>query len=204
MSLIVVSTLHCAFQFGLNVHTAAYVLMCLVVVSGIYGLYAYMHLPAGVSADRLVSSDDSELDELAQIDKQIRQVLERVDGRLQGVALSALDLTRLGGSTWGRMLGRDRCMLVPDEGGRMVDNRGQQWIIRELSTRIPGASRQSEAEALHQLLALFGRRQTVLDTLRRSSQRETLLKVWLRFHVPLTFTLLAALSVHIFSVFVYW
>ena len=32
--LLLVATLHCAAQFGMNVHTLAYVLMCLVVFSG--------------------------------------------------------------------------------------------------------------------------------------------------------------------------
>ena len=31
-----------------------------------------------------------------------------------------------------------------------------------------------------------------------------LLQVWLYFHVPLSFALLAALTVHIISVFIYW
>ena len=38
LSLIVIATLHTGFQFGWNVHTLAYALMMLVIVSGIYGI----------------------------------------------------------------------------------------------------------------------------------------------------------------------
>jgi len=204
LSLIVIGTLHCAFQFGLNVHTLAYVLMCLVIVSGIYGLYSYMNLPVRVAADRLGEGADAELAELVQLDRQIRQVLDRSDANLQAMALSALDLTLLGGSRWGRLLGRDRSKVVPATGGAPVANAEQRVMIRELSSRIPNASKQAEAEVLHQLLALFGRRQVILRSLRRNAQRQALLKVWLRFHIPLTFALLAALFTHIIAVFIYW
>src|SRR5439155_20890651 len=41
LSLIAIATLHTGFQFGWNVHTLAYVLMMLVIASGIYGIIAY-------------------------------------------------------------------------------------------------------------------------------------------------------------------
>jgi hypothetical protein len=50
-SLLVIVTLHCAFEFGWNVHTAAYVLMVLVIVSGFFGVYAYLHYPALMTAN---------------------------------------------------------------------------------------------------------------------------------------------------------
>ena len=42
LSLIVIATLHTGFQFGWNVHTLAYALMMLVIVSGIYGISVYV------------------------------------------------------------------------------------------------------------------------------------------------------------------
>ena len=41
LSLIVIVTLHTGFQFGWNVHTLAYGLMLLVIVSGIFGIVVY-------------------------------------------------------------------------------------------------------------------------------------------------------------------
>ena len=45
-SLLVIATLHTGFQFGLNVHTLAFVLMCSVISSGFYGVWAYRVYPA--------------------------------------------------------------------------------------------------------------------------------------------------------------
>src|SRR6266576_1116997 len=52
LSLIVIATLHTGFQFGWNVHTLAYVLMMLVIASGIYGVSAYAFLPQALSDNR--------------------------------------------------------------------------------------------------------------------------------------------------------
>src|SRR4051795_7157795 len=52
LSLIVIATLHTGFQLGWNVHTLAYLLMVLVILSGIYGVFAYAFLPAALSDNR--------------------------------------------------------------------------------------------------------------------------------------------------------
>src|ERR1044072_1827778 len=49
LALIVIGTLHTGFQFGWNVHTLAWVLMILVILSGIYGISVYSILPHGLS-----------------------------------------------------------------------------------------------------------------------------------------------------------
>ena len=41
LSLIVIGTLHTGFQLGWNVHTLAYVLMMIVILSGIWGIIVY-------------------------------------------------------------------------------------------------------------------------------------------------------------------
>ena len=105
------------------------------------------------------------------------------------------------------MLGKDRCRIQPpgaQGSGKSTSNRDQRVIINELTTRIPNASKQAEAEVLNELLALFGRRQVILQLLRRDIQYRALLKIWLYVHVPLTISLLVALSIHILVVFVYW
>jgi hypothetical protein len=205
--LLLVATLHCAAQFGWNVHTLAYVLMCLVIVTGLYGLYVYLHLPGGLSRNNAGKDREAWLQELAEVDEGIRKVLDRCDAHLQALVLSALDLTRLGGGVVDQLLARDRCRVRPYGalvGSRSVSNREQRVVIEELSTRIPDARKQAEAEVLNELLALFGRRRVILQLLGRDIQYRALLKIWLYFHIPLTISLLAALSVHILSVFIYW
>ncbi|MAC32049.1 MAG: hypothetical protein CME40_05760 [Haliea sp.] len=206
--LLVIATLHCALQFGFNVHTLAYVLMCLVIFSGFYGLYAYLHLPGRVVALEAGVAQEDRMEELARVDVRIREASSRCDANLQSLVISALDLTRVGGSAWQQLMARDRSRVtVPggrEQQARTVSNSGQAVVIEHLSSRIPDARKQSEAEVLNELLALFGRRQVLLQQLRREVQLRGLLKIWLYFHIPLTMALLVALLVHILSVFIYW
>jgi hypothetical protein len=197
----VVATLHCALQFGLNVHTLAYTLMCLVVLSGIYGLYAYLALPRALAANAGGDIARS-AGELESLDRQISRLAARGDADLRAVVDSALELTRLGGSTAAVLSGRDRSGVRVD--GRARANRDQAAVIQHLATRVPKASRQREAELINELLELFGRRQVLLRRLRQDARLRGLLRVWLFFHVPLTVALLAALTTHVVSVFVYW
>ncbi len=67
-SLLIIATLHCAFQFGMNVHTLAYVLMCIVIFSGFYGLYAYLRYPDKLSQNRSNQSIDQRFSELDELD----------------------------------------------------------------------------------------------------------------------------------------
>ena len=44
-ALLIIATLHAGFQVGWNLHTLAYVLMCVVIASGFFGLYSYLNHP---------------------------------------------------------------------------------------------------------------------------------------------------------------
>jgi len=45
---------------------------------------------------------------------------------------------------------------------------------------------------------------TALSNIRRHLQLKAQLEIWLYFHVPVTFALIAALTAHVVSVFFYW
>jgi hypothetical protein len=64
LSLVVVGTLHTGFQFGWNVHTLAYVLMMLVILSGVWGISVYASLPAKLAGNRRGMTKGQMLDAL--------------------------------------------------------------------------------------------------------------------------------------------
>ncbi|MFT4614512.1 MAG: hypothetical protein ACI9NT_001657 [Bacteroidia bacterium] len=202
IALILVATLHCAAQFGWNVHTLAYVLMCLVIATGIYGLYVYLHLPHRLASNHAGKDAQAWLKELGETDDGIRDALGRCDATLQAMGLSSLDHTTLGGGVFNQLFARDQSAVRINN--KLVANKAQLVLIKELSTRIPNARKQNEAEVLNELLAFYGRRQVILHLLRKDVQYRALLKIWLYFHVPLTISLLVALTTHILVVFVYW
>jgi hypothetical protein len=72
LSLIVIATLHTGFQFGWNVHTLAYGLMMLVIVSGIYGIAVYATLPKDLSDNSADFTRPQMVDAVQKIDRQLQ------------------------------------------------------------------------------------------------------------------------------------
>ena len=207
-TLLLIATLHCAGQFGWNVHTLAYVLTVLVITSGLFGLYQYRHLPRRIADNADDRTRQEWLEQAEELDRRILAVVSGCDASLHAMVLSALDRTRIGGSVLAQLSARDLSTVAVTSGGRasiaLVSNCDQATVIGELARRIPNARIVAEAEAINELLALFGRRCVVLRTLRRDIRLKGLLKIWLYLHVPLTTALLVALSVHILTTFIYW
>src|SRR5579863_8648974 len=79
IALPVIATLHCAFAFGWNVHTLAYVLLLLVTISGFYGLYTYVRYPNKLTANRLNQPDATALEEISQLDNRSLELAESID-----------------------------------------------------------------------------------------------------------------------------
>jgi len=206
--LLVIATLHCAFQFGLNVHTLFYALMVAVILSGFFGLFAYMSYPRRLARTRSGRRRKDWLTEFNELDEKIQGLARRCDGHTFAVVESALDRTRLGGGVLAQLDGRDRSLVLdPGRTGgesKLVANRDQEVVIDYLSASVPRAGKREEALVLQELLALFGRRRSVLRRLRHDIRLQGWLRIWLYVHVPLTVAMLAALVVHVLSVFLYW
>lgn len=202
-ALLIVGTLHSAAQMGWNIHTLAWALMVIVIVSGFVGTYAYLHLPQRMITNRENRSRDSWLQELSDVDDAIRSNSQRCDADLQVQLVSALDATRLGGSFWRHLRGIDSSVLQPAV-GQVANNQDQGFLLSLLSQRVPNARERREAELLNDLLGLVSRRRVILAVLRRDARSDLWLKLWLVVHVPTTIALLLALTLHIVSVFLYW
>jgi len=190
LSLIVIATLHTGFQFGWNIHTLAYVLMMLVILSGIYGIWAYAFLPAALSDNRSEMTAAQMIDAVESIDKQIHISAQPLSDEDSQTVLDSLGEDPFGGGLLRRLSGK------PPKGGNAVALR----IIRRRVTQCEGAA----AIALDQVSVLMQRKAGALNRIRRHVRIRARLEVWLYLHVPLTFALIAALSAHIISVFFYW
>jgi hypothetical protein len=204
------ATLHCGFQFGLNVHTAAWTLLLLVVVTGCWGVYAYQRYPGLILRQRGNASRESLFEELASLDRRARTLAAPLNRATRELIDDAIRRTQLGGSVWEQLRGRDRsAVLVSDDAtgavaGRILSNEGQHVLIQHLA-REHAASRDAEhAHLLHQLLELAGQKAVLVGRLLKDIQLQGLLQFWLYIHLPLCFGLLAALIIHIVAVFLYW
>ena len=66
------------------------------------------------------------------------------------------------------------------------------------------AGTDQQSEALRKLIDLLSRKKGLATRVARDIQFQSLMEVWLYFHVPLSFALLAALLAHVIVVFFYW
>jgi hypothetical protein len=90
LALIIIGTLHTGFQFGWNVHTIAYVLMMLVILSGIYGITVYAALPQGLSDSRSEMTGPQMIEAVNSLDKQIQSAAQPLSDADSEVVLGSL------------------------------------------------------------------------------------------------------------------
>jgi hypothetical protein len=190
LSLIIIVTLHTGFQFGINIHTLAYVLMLLVIASGIAGVIAYMYLPVRLSDVRGDLTKKQMIETIHALDRLIFQAAQSLDQAQARIVQLSLEKTIIVGSLWQR--------LTNSYLG--CGNRRAVKRLPRLQRRASGAS----AEALEKISGLLTRKQEILGTARRYARIRALLEAWLYIHVPMTFALLAALTAHIVSVFFFF
>lgn len=184
LALIVIATLHAGFQFGLNVHTLAYVLMMLVILSGIYGVAAYATLPDALSDNRAEMTRPQMIDAVVKLDQQLQAAA-------QPLADEEAEIVRLS-------LAED-----PFRGGLVRRLTGNYSSCRNAKALRLMRARSGGAEAAR-VIELLERKAAALGRIRRHMRIRALLEVWLYVHVPLTFATIAALAAHIVSVFFYW
>ncbi len=206
----VIATLHSGFQVGLNVHTLAYGLLLLVVVSGIFGLQLYITLPNKLSENLEKFTRSSCFSEVLSLNESASDLSELCGANVQAVVKSAIDRTSIGGGAWDQIFAIDRSKMVDptlsESGGirDVVNNKNQNGILTFVSSLIPKSEKKSEVIALQDLLSDLSRRRMLLFKIRRDVQLKALLNAWLYIHIPVSVALLVALSIHILSVFFYW
>ena len=184
LSLVVVATLHSGFQFGWNVHTLAYVLMMVVIASGVWGISVYASLPAKLAGNRRGMTKGQMLDALDAIDRQLESAAQPLARAEADLVIAAQAQDPFAGGIIARLTGRyKRCRTR-----RAVEQLGQSAATPEEQ----------------KVLSLLRKREAQLDQIRRHLRLRAMLEVWLYIHVPVTIALLGALTAHIVSVFYYW
>ncbi|WP_299328365.1 hypothetical protein [Parasphingopyxis sp.] len=190
LSLMVIGTLHTGFQLGWNVHTLAWVLMMIVIVTGIFGITAYGLLPRRLSDNRDETTEVQMLETLMDIDRQLFDAAQPLDAGPAATVQAALDETAFDGGIRQRL-------------GRRYRGGATARALAEFRAR-PQPVDDPEDKLYDRLEALLARKQAALSRIRQHLRIKALLQIWLYIHVPVTFALLAALSAHIISVFFYW
>ncbi|GAA0268750.1 hypothetical protein GCM10009127_05750 [Alteraurantiacibacter aestuarii] len=184
LSLIVIATLHTGFQFGWNVHTLAYALMMVVILSGIYGISVYATLPASLSNNRREMTQAQMLEAVAAIDRQLEAAAQPLGREDADLVIAALEQDPFDFGLRARLSGNYRNCRTEGALAQLPEN--------------------GVDPAEQKVLSLLRKRKAQLDQIRRHMRIKALLEIWLYVHVPVTIALLGALTAHIVSVFYYW
>lgn len=189
-ALVVIVTLHTGFELGWNVHTLAYILMLLTVASGFYGVFVYMRVPGAMTDNLGEETLEAIVLRVNDIDREMREKAMSLPDVLFALIDKSVQGTRLGGTL-----------------GRIVSGADPQCPTAAAVREWPRHAKRLTGEAARLDKEVFGlllNKQQLLERARRDLRYKAILDLWLYFHVPLAFMLLAALIVHVVAVFIYW
>ena len=190
IALLIITTLHSGFQFGLNIHTLAYVFMILVIASGLFGLYAYIRYPRLRTQNRGEATVGDVWELVASMSSECISIAQNLSDEIYSLVEDADKKTVLGGSFFKQLSG--------------VDKNCSSTIalskIKELAKNLSG----QEAESARKLVTVMARKVELLNRIRKDIKYKAWLDVWLYVHIPFTVALLVSLIIHILVVFLYW
>ena len=183
-------TLHSGFHYGINIHTLAYVLLLIVVISGFFGNYTYMIYPRQMSENMGEDSLDSLLLRIAEADKLARQIALVMPDAINDTVNRACRETSIGLGLIDQLRGyQSNCPSA-----QAVDDLTEMG--KDLSP--------DQRKLYRELYTIMVRRLSLVKRARQDLMYRARLGIWLYLHVPFTIALLVAMTAHIVAVFVYW
>lgn len=190
-AVVVLATLHSGFELGWNTHALAYVLLWIVVGSGIYGVVMFSRIPSRLTETLGDTTLSSLMLQLRDLDAEARRLALTLPDAYNSLVLDAIQHTRLQGSALDNLLNTTarHCATAHAVTG-----------VEALNQHLAAAS----ARAGRELYGNLVKRKGLVDRIRHFHRLMARLRLWLLLHVPLALALLVALVAHVVSVFLYW
>jgi len=190
-ALVILASLHSGFHFSWNLHTLTYVLMLLVVVSGLYGTFAYLHYPRLITENSPDGDLNDVLLKISELDNRAYNCTQALPAPVDELVTLARLQTRIGGT------------LLQQLGGRQRDCPTAAAILRlqELGKEFANGD---QPRLMFDLYNVLLEKQRLLAIARREISLNARLQFWLYLHAPLAIALIATLGAHITIVLIYW
>ena len=189
LALVVTATLHSGFQIGWNIHSIAYILMLLTVLSGVVGVFIYAYYPKLMTKNRAGLSLDEMMGQISELDQDILKAGQQLPEEINTALLKAATETSKGGNIIEKLSPKN--IDCPTLNARnLIEEKFADMGLRD--------------QNISKVIALLAKKTKLLRRARRDIQIKVILRVWLFFHIPLSIGLLAALFSHILAVFFYW
>lgn len=186
---LLVIPLHAGFRFGWDVHTLAFVLLAIVVLSGVGGVLLYRILPSRLTKFEARQQAD-------KIDPQLARLLADMHALVKDKSNALVDIYRAElaasqqrmPSGWSLLRGQTRDILAE----RSADLAAKAAVVP--------LEEQATFQVLSQLL--LKKAQLEVNLLQQMQLRNAL-KAWLYVHVPVSIAMVGAVVVHLIVVFWY-
>lgn len=189
-ALMAIATLHSGFNFGLNVHTLAYALLLIVVISGFFGNYTYMIYPRQMTENMGEDNLDGLLLRIADADKLARQIALLMPDEINNTVAKACSETSIGLGLFEQLRG-------------FQPNCPSAMAVQRLSVMDNTLSTE-QRKLYRELYSIMVRREALVKRARQDLMYRSRMGFWLYFHLPFAIALLAAMLAHIVAVFTYW
>ncbi|MFM1847928.1 MAG: hypothetical protein RL417_1402, partial [Pseudomonadota bacterium] len=170
LALAIIVPLHSAFQFGLNVHTLTYVVMLMTIGSGIWGALNYSVLAAQVRSHRGGGTSKKLLEQINLISKDIEGLSKDKSDQFLTL-VRGLDF-EFKPSLRAVLFGVRQPQIAKSTGGELLSGLLQQ-----------------EQEQGLKIVTLINKKRELANQLYEETLVLTKLKMWLYFHLPLSFGL---------------
>jgi len=182
ISLLFVVPLHAGFELSWNVHSIAYYVMVIVVLSGIWGAINYKNLASKISANRGGVQSKELLQEISRLDNQLKELKQNEKIK---------DFT-------------DKIDFHFDPGSflRIFYFKPENFSVGSIKTELSLLS-ETETKNAFDVLKLLSLKRDLVGRWYSDLRISFLLKFWLLIHVPLSFCLILLVLLHIVLVFYY-
>jgi hypothetical protein len=182
--------MHAGFRFGWDVHTLAFVLLAVVVLSGVVGLFLYRNIPGRLT--RYESAQQAD-----KIDPEIARLLSDMRALVKDKSDALVQIYKAELGTSQRRAPKGWSLLLKGQGADLLTVRSED-LAKKVSTIPP--SDQATFQILSQLL--LKKTQLEVNLLHQMRLRNAL-QAWLYVHVPVSIAMVFAVGVHLIAVFLY-
>ncbi len=203
-ALFVIATLHTGFQFGWNIHTLAYVLMVVVIVSGFVGVVLYRLCPRMMSEALQQASRREILEELNETTANILRLADEVEGDVHDRVLRENQDATVGILAAASREDSGAQAYTGNKHSRKTGIRNSDDLSDHLYRELSGTQSPEAANTIRALLSQLAHKRELTGRIGREAALKNLLTIWLFIHVPMSIALIAALIIHVVAVFAYW
>jgi hypothetical protein len=182
--------MHAGFRFGADIHTFAFILLALVVMSGILGVILYMTIPSRLTAYESGLQSDAIDNEIGRLISDMRFLVKDKSDAL--VRVYRDEITNV--------------QTMKPMGWSLLFKRQREDLIAQRSTELARIvlSVPSEDETTFQALSQLILKKTQLQVALMTQMRlRNILQAWLYIHVPVSIAMIVTVGIHVVVVFYY-